>query len=112
VKELRTGAIANVMGMVASVTPPRALSGRFKGMSELFCYTVLQDADRPDHIMSLVISDPSSFQGGEPTAEDLVVTIFRKTDRELPVDIQPGTPILFRQIKVSDTSYPQRRVER
>jgi len=34
-------------------------------------------------------------------AEDFVVSIFRKRESELPVDLVRGTPILFRRVKVS-----------
>ena len=34
--------------------------------------------------------------------EDFVVSIFRKRESELPVDLVRGTPILFRRVKVSN----------
>jgi hypothetical protein len=35
----------------------------------------------------------------------MVVTIFRKAEDELPSRLQPGTPIMFRKIKVSNCPF-------
>jgi hypothetical protein len=50
--------------------------------------------------MSLVITDPSVYQGFSSDS-DFVVTLFRKTVAELPTDLERGTPILLRGLKVS-----------
>ncbi len=54
--------------------------------------------------MSVVIADPTSHTDGYGST-DFVITIFRKTAAELPTSIAPGTPILFRGIKVGCFHY-------
>lgn len=49
--------------------------------------------------MSIVIGDPSSHIDNL-SSDDFVVTVFRRTVEELPTAVAPGTPILFRGIKV------------
>jgi hypothetical protein len=57
--------------------------------------------DDLDYLMSVAVSDPSSYHEGGSSSVDLVVTMFRRTAGELPIDIQPGMPILFRHLRVS-----------
>jgi hypothetical protein len=47
-----------------------------------------------------VFTDPSAYKGEGASAEDLVVSIFRKNASELPSDLVRGTPVLFRRVKV------------
>ena len=49
----------------------------------------------------MVFTDPSVYKGEGAAAEDLVIGIFRKKVADLPVELEPGTPILFRRVKVS-----------
>ena len=49
--------------------------------------------------MSVVIADPSTHHEGR-SSEDFVVTLFRSNESDLPRSISPGTPILFRGLKV------------
>lgn len=55
----------------------------------------------------MVITDPS-IHTGDVKDEDMVVTLFRRSVDDLPTDALPGTPILFRGLKVSpDPSLPR-----
>lgn len=56
-------------------------------------------SDRLDFTVSLVITDPS-IHTGEMKDEAIVVTIFRPLVEALPMAAVPGTPILFRGLKV------------
>lgn len=51
-----------------------------------------------DWILSIVITDPTSYTG-DSTGEDMVITIFRKEVDQLPTDLPRGTAILFRNLK-------------
>lgn len=100
IKDLRSRDTASIMGIVASITPPKPPSGNRKGVYQRTRLDVVK-IDNLDYLMSVAVSDPSSYQEGGSSSVDLVVTIFRRTAGELPVDTQPGMPILFRHLKVS-----------
>lgn len=55
--------------------------------------------DNPDVIWSIVITDPTTY-AGDSSGEDMVITIFRPRMDMLPLDLPPGTPILFRGLRV------------
>nr|XP_019008989.1 uncharacterized protein I206_06677 [Kwoniella pini CBS 10737]OCF47770.1 hypothetical protein I206_06677 [Kwoniella pini CBS 10737] len=52
--------------------------------------------------MSVVICDPSRFANGDPAYnEELVVSVFRPKEIELPLDLAPGDVILFRGVRIT-----------
>nr|XP_019047735.1 hypothetical protein I302_04352 [Kwoniella bestiolae CBS 10118]OCF26665.1 hypothetical protein I302_04352 [Kwoniella bestiolae CBS 10118] len=54
-----------------------------------------------DYMMSVVLCDPTRHARGDPAfSEELVVTIFRGQESELPTDVSIGSVILFRGVKV------------
>ncbi|ORY23800.1 hypothetical protein BCR39DRAFT_342435 [Naematelia encephala] len=76
------GQVANVFGIVVGTQPPKHI-----GKSG-------------DYMMSVVIADPTTHDEGH-ASNDIVVTVFRKTEADLPVNVLPGTPILFRGLRIS-----------
>lgn len=80
------GYVVNVMGcVVKEPDPPKQTKGG-------------------DFLINVVIGDPETHALGKE-GEDMVVTIFRKAEDELPSRLQPGTPIMFRKIRVSNCPF-------
>jgi hypothetical protein len=49
----------------------------------------------------LVVTDPSAYKGEGADAQDFVISIFRKNPADFPANLQRGTPMLFRDMVVS-----------
>ncbi|WWC58937.1 uncharacterized protein I303_101482 [Kwoniella dejecticola CBS 10117] len=55
-----------------------------------------------DYMMSVVICDPTRHANGDPANnEELVVSIFRPTEAELPLTLSPGDVTLFRGVRIT-----------
>lgn len=48
-----------------------------------------------------MIADPTTHVDGAQ-GEGMVIQIFRANENDLPMNLYPGRPILFRNLKVSD----------
>lgn len=66
--------------------------------------TIVTDKEPGDRSLTIVIADPSSHTAGN-ASEDMVVTLFRKTEAPL-AQLQVGMPILFRALKVGCQAVP------
>ncbi|WWC87401.1 uncharacterized protein L201_002290 [Kwoniella dendrophila CBS 6074] len=81
-RHLRHGQKGHILGVVAKIMPSKRTS--------------------KDYMMSVVLCDPTRYADGDPFHnEELVVTIFRKEERDLPLDVTIGSVMLIRGVKIS-----------
>lgn len=80
------------MGIILQVQPPKKSSKLSQSIE------IPADRDLGDWTTSIVITDPS-VHTGDSASEDMVVSVFRPDQRQLTMP-PPGSPILFRRLKV------------
>jgi hypothetical protein len=50
--------------------------------------------------MNIIIACPTRYEHDSPSGEDMLITVFARSQDKLPQGIAIGTPILLRNVKV------------
>ncbi|WVQ68725.1 uncharacterized protein L199_006934 [Kwoniella botswanensis] len=79
-RHLVSGSIRNITGVVVAT----------KAVTKSF-----------DYLMSVILCDPTRHAGDPSANEELVVSIFRTRQSDLPINVSPGSVMLFRGLKIS-----------
>ncbi|OCF76410.1 hypothetical protein I204_02105 [Kwoniella mangroviensis CBS 8886] len=81
-RHLTSGSICNITGVVVATK----------------AVTVTKSFD---HLMSVILCDPTRHACDPSANEELVVSIFRIRQSDLPTNVSPGSVMLFRGLKIS-----------